>query len=301
MEHTVSNRRARSTRSILVFGLSAILLLAFTSPVSATGDDGGGVETVVVSGDSVPSDCNEGQGAGSILLTGDVDGCLTFFPESFTCDELNGFDRYREFGTEEFVGSLHGESGEFRTTYELEASYASGFCDAVDAGGFPFELQLTGGCDHTVIGESGAFAGVSGLITFFDVIPEPGVSGASNFLYAGDLEIPAAESLTYGTHADRSAGASLDGATVAGDVYVWLSPLHPHDVDSIRWVDFSVNGELLRREWQAPYDMSGGGDAAATGSWNTSGVPNGEVTVTATVGLKDGSTRDVSATFQVAN
>lgn len=47
--------------------------------------------------------------------------------------------------------------------------------------------QLTGGCDHRVIGTSGAFKGMRGLITFFDVIPDPGESGASNFLYRGRL------------------------------------------------------------------------------------------------------------------
>ena len=262
-------------------GLSIVLLLAFTGPVGAAGDAGGDGTVITVSGDSVPSDCNNGEGAGAILLSGDVEGCLTFFPEDFSCDELIGFDRYRESGTESFVGSLNGEAGEFTTTYVLEATYASGFCDAVAAGGFPFELQITGGCDHTVTGVSGSFVGVSGLITFFDVIPVPGVSGASNFLYAGELEIPPAEALMYGTHANRSNGVSLGGAVVSGHIYVWLSPLHPHDVESIAWVDFFVDDSQLHREWKSPYDMISGGDDAATESWNTQGAANGQVTVTA--------------------
>lgn len=303
MEHKLSIRRARfrSMRPVMVIAVSVILLLAFTSPVSAKGDGNVG-ETMTVSGNSEFSDCNAGIGLGALFLTGDVEGCLTFLEiEDFSCDEMNGFDRYRESGIESFVGSLHGEPGEFETTYTLEATYAEGFCDQVNAGGFPFELQLTGGCDHTVIGESGSFEGVTGLITFFDVIPDPGVSGASNFLYVGTLTTPPDELLLYGTNADRTEGVALEGSTVSGHVYVWLSPLHPRDVASIQWVDFLVDGVQRHREIKSPYDMIGGGDDAATASWNTREVANGEVTVTAVIGLKDGSTRSVSATFDVAN
>ncbi len=133
------------------------------------------------------------------------------------------------------------------------------------------------------------------------MVPDPGVSGASNFFYAGTLTFPPDESLQYGTNADRTEGVALEGATVSGHVYVWLSPLHPHDVDSIQWVDYLVDGVQRHREIKSPYDMIGGGDDAATASWNTREVANGEVTVTAVIGLKDGSTRSVSATFDVAN
>ena len=288
---------------LMVLGISLMLMLAFTAPVGAADSNGVG-EVMTVSGNSEPSDCNNDEGVGAIYLTGDVEGCLTFFPSDFSCDELNGYDRYRESGTETFDGSLHGEPGKFTTTYTLEATYAPGFCDGVNAGGFPFELQLTGGCDHAVTGTEGSFAGITGLITFFDVIPNPGVSGASNFFYAGDLErstSSAVETLMYGTNADRSGGAELDGSAVSGRLYVWLSPLSPVDVDSIAYVDYYVNGTFRHREWKAPYDMIGGGDNAATDSWNTAEVSNGANTVTAVITLKDGTTRTVGATFDVAN
>ncbi|NNF10490.1 MAG: hypothetical protein HKN74_09420, partial [Acidimicrobiia bacterium] len=82
---------------------------------------------------------------------------------------------------------------------------------------------------------------------------------------------------------------------------VWLSPLRPGDVDQIRHVEFLVNGRVRHRENFAPYDMIGGGDAAATATWNTREVSNGISTVAAVVTLRDGSTREVSATFRVAN
>ncbi len=287
----------------MVLGVSLILMLVFTAPVGAANGDAAG-EVMTVSGNSEPSDCNNGEGVGAILLTGDVSGCLTFFPEDFSCDELNGFDRYRESGTETFDGSLHGEPGKFTTTYVLEATYAEGFCDQVNEGGFPFELQLTGGCDHTVTGTEGSFLDVIGLITFFDVIPVPGVSGASNFFYSGDLTksmAPAAESLMFGSNADRSGGSDLEGSSVSGSIYVWLSPLSPIDVDSIAYVDYFVNGNFRHREWKAPYDMISGGDLAATDSWNTGEVANGSNEVTAVITLTDGMTRTVGASFDVAN
>lgn len=110
-----------------------------------------------------------------------------------------------------------------------------------------------------------------------------------------------AEALMYGTHADRSGGAPLDGATIAGDAYIWLSPLKPDDADSIRHVEFLVNGKLRHRENFAPYDMIAGGDDAATAAWNTREVANGPTTITAVVTLKDGATREAKTTFRVAN
>ncbi len=299
MRHQFSRERFGSTRSTMVPGLSVVLIVVFTSPVGAAGDADNAHQTMTISGDSVPSDCNAGQGAGAIFLEGDVDGCLTFIRASARCESLNGFERYRGAGTGELVCYLDGVPGEFTTTYVLEASYAEGFCDAVDAGEFPFELQMTGGCDHTVTGTYGAFLGVKGLITFFDVIPDPGESGASNFLYGGYLTVPPAESLMYGTHANRSDGLSLEGSTVSGSIYVWLSPLHPDDVDSIEWVDFLIDGKVRHREWKSPYDMISGGDDAATASWNTREVGNGPATVAAVIGLTDGTTRTVSATLEV--
>ncbi len=109
------------------------------------------------------------------------------------------------------------------------------------------------------------------------------------------------ESLMYGTSADRSGGAPLNGATISGDVFVWLSPLRPDDIESIRNVDFLVNGEFRHREERAPYDMIGGGDNAATAPWKSQEAPNGSTTVAAVLVSKDGSSREVKAAFQVAN
>jgi hypothetical protein len=94
---------------------------------------------------------------------------------------LNGFARYREWGREVFRDD-DGVSG-FRTAYTLEGVYSQGFCTTFD-----FATQLAGGCDHKVFSGSGKFLGANGIITFNDIIPVSGVSGASNFLYHGQLK-----------------------------------------------------------------------------------------------------------------
>ena len=177
---------SKTTRAMLVLVVAVAVMFGVLSPASA------GRTKTEISGNAVPSLCNDGQGVGAIELTGDLEGCLTFFPKKATCTELNGFALYEERGRETFVGSFQGEDGEFRTRYTLAATYAEGSCEAIDAalageGDFPFDKQLTGGCDHYVFGKTGAFAGMRGLITFYDIIPDPGVSGASNFFYSGHL------------------------------------------------------------------------------------------------------------------
>ena len=152
----------------------ATLLFLLALPALADDDRG---RRALVSGDSVFSDCGEF----AIYMSGDLNGCLDIFPRHFTCEELNGFARYREWGREVFRDD-DGVSG-FRTVYTLEGVYSQGFCNTFD-----FATQLAGGCDHKVFNGSGKFLGANGIITFNDIIPAAGVSGASNFLYHGELK-----------------------------------------------------------------------------------------------------------------
>ncbi|HET6564563.1 MAG TPA: hypothetical protein VFG52_04045 [Xanthomonadales bacterium] len=153
----------------------ALTMLALAFPVIADNGQGG---RTLVSGDSTYSDC----GGLAIELTGDLNGCLEIFPTRYTCDELEGFARYREWGTEEFTDN-DGVST-FHTTYDLEGIYTPGFCESFD-----FSTQLAGGCNHKIFSGRGKFLGSNGSITFNDIIPEPGVSGASNFLYHGNMKL----------------------------------------------------------------------------------------------------------------
>lgn len=154
-------------------GIACLLLVALAMPAMA----GQGGRTLV-SGTSVFSDC----GDFALEMTGDLNGCLEIFPEDFTCEELEGFARYREWGEERFLDD-DGVSS-FRTKYTVEGVYSQGFCTTFD-----FLTQLAGGCTHKVFHGRGRFQGTNGVLTFNDVIPDPGVSGATSFLYHGDIKI----------------------------------------------------------------------------------------------------------------
>ena len=191
MGHEVSIRRVRLTKSrwaaaaILVL---VVALLGFVPPVNAHNDH---VRTNI-SGNATPAgptDC-PARGAGAIVLTGDLAGCLIFFPRGAKCEELDGFVRYREWGREVFIGTYDGERGRFRTRYNIDATYSQNACADVEKEDFDtfFGKQLTGGCEHRIKAGTGqgVFEGVGGVINFFDVIPTaPGY--ASNFYYAGVL------------------------------------------------------------------------------------------------------------------
>jgi hypothetical protein len=161
----------------LTLGLLVALLVAMAAPAMA--DNGHGGRTLV-SGDSEYSDCG-GPDVLAIAMTGDLNGCLGIFPSRYTCEELNGFALYSEWGTEEFSDD-DGVSS-FHTTYTLEGIYAPGFCETFD-----FATQLSGSCDHKIFTGQGRYLGSNGSITFNDIIPVVG-SGATNFLYHGYMKL----------------------------------------------------------------------------------------------------------------
>lgn len=177
----------------LSVGVFALIAVAGGSAALADRKNPG---PIIVSGDSTVIDpasndlCEEGA-AFALLLTGDLEGCWSVFPDelNITCTELDGFALYREPGREVFSGdwNVDGDvlSGEADTTYVFEAVFESGFCSS-----FAFETELSGSCIHYFKGRTGDFRGVTGQISFFDIIPDPGTSGASNFLYTGPLNRP---------------------------------------------------------------------------------------------------------------
>ena len=114
---------------------------------------------------STPSDCGREGSDYAILLTGDLEGCLSGFVEGYTCKELKDYDLYVENGREVFVGRFHGKWGKFRTTYTFDGAYAKGFCQSFDR-----SLEVGGGCDHKINGGSRVFRDAEGLIESIDVI-----------------------------------------------------------------------------------------------------------------------------------
>jgi len=185
-EETTHSHSGMRKRTFMAIATSFALVIALLTPNPA----GAAEERTVISGTAEFSECNNGKGAGALMFSGDLEGCLTFYPKDYTCTEMNGFALYEESGSEIFIGSYEGVRGKFRTRYTLAATYLADSCDAIDdavlnGGDFPWDRQVTGGCDHKILGRKGAFAGKRGNFNIFDVIPEPGVSGATTFQWAG--------------------------------------------------------------------------------------------------------------------
>ena len=181
--HSTTRRGAR----ILAAAAIATLIMASGNIASATGDG-----STRISGNSVYSDCGATGSDFALLMTGDLEGCLSIFVQGFTCREVNGFAHYTERGREAFVGKWRGKNGRFTTHYTVDAAYAEGFCQSLD-----FSLELSGSCTHHIDGKYGAFADREGVFTLFDVITNvtgdpvtgafaPG-SGGNNFLYFGRI------------------------------------------------------------------------------------------------------------------
>jgi hypothetical protein len=183
------NAHGTTGRGATFFVAAAASALIMASGNTASASEGG---SYAISGNSTFSDCGiDGSDLG-LLMTGDLQGCLSIFVQSYTCRERNGFDHYTERGREVFVGTWHGEHGRFRTDYVVNAAYASGFCQTFD-----FSLQLSGSCTHKIEGRSGVFADAEGVFTMFDVVtlvtgdPVTGAfapgAGATSFLYSGRI------------------------------------------------------------------------------------------------------------------
>jgi hypothetical protein len=187
MQNNTYGTAWRGARALAAGAIATVIMVNGDAAQAADG------RSVGISGNSVFSDCGSAGSDFALLMTGDLEGCLSIFVKSYTCKEVNGFARYIERGREVFVGKMRGKQGRFATTYKVDAAYAQGFCESFD-----FTLELSGSCVHKIEGRSGVFAGGVGIYTMFDVItnvtgdPATGTfaagSGANNFLYAGYID-----------------------------------------------------------------------------------------------------------------
>lgn len=111
---------------------------------------------------------------------------------------------------------------------------------------------------------------------------------------------PVAAAATYSLQvslaADRSAPAALDGASLDGNAYIFLTP-----ASGVRRVDFYLDdpqraGAPIHTETTAPLDFAGG-SAAAASPLDTTSLAAGTHTVTAAVTPSTGSGSVLAATF----
>ena len=89
-------------------------------------------------------------------LSGSLNGCWYFYVST---SQFNPSGTYVEQGTEIFVGCLNGVAcGTFETTYTATAKYVDD----------TFAEEIHGRCEHRIVGGTGDFAGVKGVILFKD-------------------------------------------------------------------------------------------------------------------------------------
>ncbi|MPZ99224.1 MAG: hypothetical protein GEU80_07770 [Dehalococcoidia bacterium] len=105
--------------------------------------------------------------------------------------------------------------------------------------------------------------------------------------------------LMVSNNADRSGASGLDGASLSGDVYIFVTP-----TEGIRQVRFYLDdqeraGSPRQVENVAPYDFAATADDEEAHAFDADGLVDGEHTVTAEVETMDGEVALAAATFTV--
>jgi hypothetical protein len=103
---------------------------------------------------------------------------------------------------------------------------------------------------------------------------------------------PVGRTLQVSATADRRTPTPLDGASISGNVSVFLP--YEGDIDTVA---FALDGTLIRTERYAQYDF---GSTAPNGTARQQTFSPGNHTITATITFRDGSTDSVTATFSVS-
>ncbi len=107
-------------------------------------------------------------------------------------------------------------------------------------------------------------------------------------------------SLSVSKSSDRSNAGSLPGQTVAGNIYVFVTP--DTGAGQVRFYldNPSASGTPLQVENNAPYDFAGGSSSGAN-AYDTTKLSNGSHSITASIDLAAGGVSNVTATFTVSN
>ncbi|MFN0092660.1 MAG: S8 family serine peptidase [Acidimicrobiales bacterium] len=96
---------------------------------------------------------------------------------------------------------------------------------------------------------------------------------------------------------DRADPLFLQGRTVAGEVYAFLTPVFAAGISRVTW---RVDGRLVQVEKRAGYDL-GGGMHDRSFPFDTTRYANGQHTVTALVEFADAPPQTVTAAFKINN
>ncbi len=107
-------------------------------------------------------------------------------------------------------------------------------------------------------------------------------------------------SLVVSPSVDRSSPTALDGATLAGGHYIFLSGADD-SIAGLRRVVFVLDGRTIRADSSVPYDAFGTRRRGSPVAFDTRRVRNGTHLITAIVQLQGGVRVVYTAEFQVAN
>lgn len=126
--------------------------------------------------------------------------------------------------------------------------------------------------------------------------PNPNTGGNPN---SGGVPTPVGSAeLMYSTSADRSSPVALDGATVSGDIYVFLDDAGVEE--AVFYLDNSASP--AQTEGVAPLDFAGTDNATGKANpFDTTTLSDGSHTISVDVTKDDATTDSGSATFTVSN
>ncbi len=189
---TGMRNRRRGLGVVAGFALVVAGLVAAALPGTAVGAGRGAttVRGVQLAAGTCPD--------GGYRMTGSLDGCwwIETFESATSADHSN----FRATGTERFEGWLGDVYGIFHTTYQFTAKMD---------GPWAVSAEIHGRCHHPVTWGEGGFAGISGEISFHDVVVDP-----PYYPYWGNLRLPGSDAHRAGSTV-RSASIGV-GSTLGG-------------------------------------------------------------------------------------
>ena len=185
-------RPGRRTLGIALVG-SFLLGAAVVSPSSAGGSGG----TVVRGIQLAYGTCGDGTG---YAMTGALVGC--WWIDTFDVHKPASTDKshYMATGVEHFTGWIGSNYGTFTTTYRFTAK---------TDGPWPTSAEIHGRCHHPITGGEGDFAGITGELSFHDVVDV----APPYYPYRGSIRLGGGATLRLGATSTSSATSSSADST----------------------------------------------------------------------------------------
>ena len=183
--------RPRTLGPALAVGL--VIAGALTGPAAA----GGSGATVVRGIQLAYGTCGDGTG---YEMTGALVGC--WWIDTFdTGKSGESKSHYMATGVEHFTGWIGSKYGTFTTTYRFTAK---------TDGPWPASAEIHGRCHHPITGGDGDFAGITGEISFHDVVDV----SPPYYPYWGNVRLAGGATLTLNAGSSSSTTTtSTDGTT----------------------------------------------------------------------------------------